>query len=321
MVANNDLRGKGQAGMMARGGWAALAVAGFCIIAGAAQAEDRVTLGWGRMFSNDAIGDGHDRWRTGSYSVSYMRGPEWAGGLPAAFGQILEFRITAQTIAPANLADPAPDDRRYAGVLTFGLHTHLDWMGFDTSVGADLGMTGPQTGISTFQSRIHDWANLPDPEPAFQDQIPDAVYLTLVGEMGRDFPVGGTGRVRPFVEAQAGMETFVRAGADFTFGGFGEGSLLVREYMTGQRYRAIKGDLVPGTSFTLGADVAHVFSSALLPSGGIAELEDTRARARAGIQWQGERASIFYGVSYLGQEFVQQPEGQVVGSLNINLRF
>lgn len=307
--------------MAAWGVRAALAGAGLCILAGAGLAEDRVTLGWGRMFSNDALGDGHDRWRTGSYTLSYMRGTGWDGTLPGTFGDILEFRTSAQTIAPANLANPAPDDRRYAGVLTFGLHTHFNWMGFETSVGADLDVTGPQTGLSSFQQQIHNWTDLPDPEPAFQNQIPDAVYLTVLGEMGKEYSLGGTARLRPFVEAQAGLETYLRAGADFTFGGFGEGSLLIREYMTGQRYRAIKGDLITGTSFTLGADIAHVFDSALLPANGEAELEETRARARAGIQWQGERASVFYGVSYLGEEFVQQPEGQLVGSLNINLRF
>lgn len=307
--------------MAGKGVRAALVAVGFCVLAGQAAAQERVTLGWGRMFSNDAIGDGHDRWRTGSYTVSYLRGSSWDGALPTAFGDILEFRASGQTIAPANLADPAPDDRRYAGVLTFGLHTHFDWLGFETAVGADLDVTGPQTGLSSFQQRIHDWTNLPDPEPAFENQIPNHVYLTGLAEMGKEFQMGGAGRIRPFVEAQAGLETYVRAGADLTFGGFGEGSLLIREYMTGQRYRAIKGDLITGTSFTLGADVAHVFDSALLPDGGAAELASTRARARAGIQWQGERASVFYGISYLGQEFVQQPEGQVVGSLNINLLF
>lgn len=298
-----------------------LAVLGLAFATGEAAAQERVTLGWGRMFSNDALGDGHDRWRTGSYTISIMRGPSWDGALPQTFGEILEFRVSGQTIAPANLANPAPDDRRYAGVLTFGLHSHFDLMGIETSVGADIDVTGPQTGISTFQERIHDWTNLPDPDPAFQDQIPNAFYLSVVGEMGKDFVLGERGRVRPFVEAQAGFETYLRVGADFTFGGFGEGSLLLREDMTGQRYRAIKGDLITGTSFTVGGDIANVFSSILLPEDGEAELNHTRARLRAGMQWQGQGASVFYGVSYLGEEFEQQPSGQVVGSLNINLKF
>jgi hypothetical protein len=39
------------------------------------------------------------------------------------------------------------------------------------------------------------------------------------------------------------------------------------------------------------------------------------------LQWEGERASVFYGVSYLSPEFDQQQGGQTVGALNVNLRF
>ena len=42
-----------------------------------AVAQERVTLGWGRLLTNDAIGDGKDRWRTGSYVLSRVRGPSW----------------------------------------------------------------------------------------------------------------------------------------------------------------------------------------------------------------------------------------------------
>ena len=31
-----------------------------------------------------------------------------------------------ETIAPADLVSPDPDDRRFAGALTFGLHTRID---------------------------------------------------------------------------------------------------------------------------------------------------------------------------------------------------
>lgn len=285
------------------------------------RAQDRVTLGWGRMFSNDALGDGHDRWRTGSYTVSRVRGPFWSGALPATPGEILEFRLRAETIAPANLVKPAPDDRRYAGVLTFGMHTHFDWKGIETSLGADIAVTGPQNGISDFQSWVHDWADLPSPETATRDQIGNGGYLTVVAEIGRSFDLGANARVRPFLEAQAGLETFVRVGGDLTFGEFGRGSLMLRENATGQRYRAVEGDVHTGTSFTLGADIAQVFDSVLLPEGGAAVLDDTRARVRAGMQWQGERASLFYGVTYLGEEFETQPEGQVIGSINLDYRF
>ena len=86
----------------------------------AAQAEDRVTLGWGRLLTNDALGDGTDRWQTGGYQVSRMRGVSWGGVLPATPGELLEFRASSQIAAPADLVTPKPGDRRYAALLAFG---------------------------------------------------------------------------------------------------------------------------------------------------------------------------------------------------------
>jgi hypothetical protein len=48
-------------------------------LASSVAAQDRVTLGWGRMFTNDVFGDGKDRWKTGSYTVSRIRGASWDG--------------------------------------------------------------------------------------------------------------------------------------------------------------------------------------------------------------------------------------------------
>jgi hypothetical protein len=67
--------------------------------------------------------------------------------------------------------------------------------------------------------------------------------------------------------------------------------------------------------------VAHVFSSRYLPAGGAAVLSDNRTRLRAGVEWQGNFANVFYGMTYLGPEFEGQDEGQVTGSLNVNFGF
>ena len=284
-----------------------------------AMAEPRQTLGWGRMFDNDLIGDGKDRWHSGSYTVSAVRGPNWNGILPTRFGEILEFRFVGGTKVPANLEFPAADDRRYVAPLSLGLYTHFDWRGFETSLGANLVLTGPQTGIGSFQSWLHGVLNVPKPD--LGDQIGNAAHPTLQAEIGRTFALSDTATLRPFVAAQAGVETYVRAGGDLVVGSFGKGALMLRDDVTGQRYRAINGAHIPAMSFTLGGDVARVFDSAYLPSGGAAVASETRTRIRAGVQWQGEKASTFYGITYLSPEFDSQPEGQVVGSLNVNLRF
>lgn len=285
----------------------------------ASAQDERVTLGWGRLFTNDVFGDTRDRWRTGSYTLSRVRGTEWNGHLPATPGALLEFRMVGETIAPADLVSPEPDDRRYVGSLTFGLHTHFDWQGFDTSLGGNLVVTGQQTGASDLQARIHDIIGLPEPQ-VFGDQIGDNFFPTAVAEVGRSFALS-QGEFRPFVEAQAGVETFVRIGADLSFGGYARDALMLREGPSGQRYRAVSGSRVQGLSVTLGGDIARVFDSEYFVAGDAAQAQDTRSRVRAGVHWQGERAEMFYGLTWLGKEFTTQPDTQVVGSVNVRVKF
>lgn len=287
-----------------------------------ASAEERVTLGWGRTFSNDQIGDGADRWRSGSYSVSRVRGYSWSGYDAAKFGDILELRGHASVIAPESLTAPAPTDRRYAGVLGFGLNTHFGWQGAEVALGAELMMTGPSTGIASFQKQFHELVGYVVPSPAVLNaQIGDKIHPGLNAEIARNFALGGGVQARPYAEARAGLESLVRVGADITFGHLGRDDLMLRDVTTGQRYRGVEGSRREGLSLTIGGDMARVFDSALLPSGGAATLEPDRYRLRAGLHWQGKRASGFYGVTYLSPEFVQQPEGQLVGAMGLNLRF
>lgn len=283
-------------------------------------AQERVTLGFGRLFTNDALGDQSDRWRTGAYSISRVRGISWGGSLPERPGEILDLRLRGEIVAPADLVKPSSGDRRYAGMLSLGLHTHYQWRGNEVSLGGDLVATGPMTGVGSFQRWIHDQLGVAEPQ-VLDDQIGNGIHPTLVAEFGRSIPVGANGMARPFVEVRAGLETLVRVGGDFSFGGYGPGDLMLRDPATGLRYRAVEGDRSTGLSLTVGADFAQVFSSALLPAGGDVTMSDTRSRLRAGLQWEGERASVFYGVSYLSPEFDEQQGGQTVGALNVNLRF
>lgn len=286
----------------------------------AAQAEDRVALGWGRMFDNDAIGDMQDRWQTGSYAVSQLRGPAWRGSLPSRPFDLLELKFATMLVSPAAIDAPMPTDRRFAGMFSLGVHTQFDWHGLETGLGADLYMTGPQTGISQFQEWIHNGLGLPEGK-TYADQIGNGLHPTLTAEIGRTLDLGPALHVRPFAAAQVGIESWARVGADMTLGHFGTGSVMLRDVVTGQRHRAVQGDVVTGYSFTAGGDIARIFDSALLPEGGAAVLSDTRTRLRMGVQWQGKRNAVFYGLTWLGPEFDGQPEGQVVGSLNIQIFF
>lgn len=284
----------------------------------AVGAQDRGTLGFGRLFSNDALADGEDRWRTGSYVISMVRGPAWTGSLPPQAGAVLEYRFRGEIIAPENLSAPDPDDRRYAGILSIGAHTHFAPGGYEVRLGADLVGVGPDTGVGDFQRNVRDFLGFRKPD--LSDQIGNDLYLTVSGEVGREVTLGDS-RLRPFVEAQAGVESFIRGGFDMTFGSFGEGGLMLRDVTTGQRYAGIRDPGPAGVSFLIGADIAHVFDSAYLPDGGEAVLSETRGRVRGGINWRGQGAEVFYGVTWLSEEFESQSEGQFVGSIRVNLQF
>jgi len=60
------------------------------------NAGDRSRIGYGRLITNDFIGDGKDRWRTGSVASSRVWGPEWTGQLPSGFGELIELRLGAE---------------------------------------------------------------------------------------------------------------------------------------------------------------------------------------------------------------------------------
>lgn len=299
---------------------ATLVLAALTLMTQPASAGERETLGFGRLFTNDYLGDGNDRWRTGSYVVSWMRGASGTSDR-GTFGEVLEYRFGASIITPASLTNPVPGDRRYAGTLSFGLHSHFRAGAFEMNAGADLVFTGPQTGISGFQEDMHDLFGATPPSPAvLAGQIPDRIMPTALFEAAHPFRVGPA-TLRPFIEAQAGVETLVRIGGDVLIGqGYRQG-ILVRDVTTGQLYQSLREGHDSGLSFLLGADVAHVAHSAYLPTADGYDLTGARTRARAGMQWQADRFGMFYGVTWLGEEFEAQPEGQLLGSVNLRLDF
>jgi len=272
-----------------------------------------------RLFTNDTIADRQDRWRTGGYGVSAFRGESWSGALPPQPFELMEYRFRGEVMAPDNLANPAPGDRLYAGSLWVGAHTHLDWYGFEVTAGADLVVTGEQTGIRRLQSSIHDWFSMPRMDVEGH-QVENGFYLHGTAELANSI-VLAWGEMRPFVELQAGAETLARAGVDLTFGALGQGGLRTRDPVTGQRVAGISGSNDGGWSMLLGADIAHVERSIFLPESRGYTVEPTRHRLRAGVNYGFGASNLFYGVTYMSEEFTAQPEGQLVGSLSLVLQF
>lgn len=306
-------------------GWVSRLVGAIGVLAALGPAaamaqEGRQTLGFARLFSNDTLADRQDRWRTGGYAISAFRGESWSGSLPGQAFALMEYRFRGEVMAPDNLARPAPGDRLYAGSLWAGAHTHLDWRGLEVTAGADLVVTGEQSGIRRLQSQIHDWFSMPRMNVAGH-QVENGIYLHGTVELAHGAALGW-GEIRPFVEVQAGVETLARIGADLTIGSMGQGGLRARDPITGQRIAAITGmEDQGGWSFLLGADIARVEHSVFLPASRGYRVEPQRQRLRAGVNYGFGTNNIFYGVTYMSEEFVGQPEGQLVGSLSVGLRF
>jgi len=123
------------------------------------------------------------------------------------------------------------------------------------------------------------------------------------------------------VDAVAGAESLVRAGINWTLGAQAANPPLLRDPVTGAAISTGRRlGAAQGLSLLAGADIAYMADSRLLPSGGVG-LKQTRNRARVGLAWQGQGFSAFYGVTWLGPEFEDQSEGQVLGSVGLNLRF
>ncbi len=293
-------------------------------VAGSApvMAGERVTLGFGRLLTNDVLGDGEDRWRTGSYVVSKLRGRSaWTGQRPTRFGDILEYRLRGEVFAPQNLTTPVAGDRQFGGAWSLGVHTHYRANQVEVSMGADLVITGKQTGLGDMQRQFHDVLGVTPPSAlVLGNQIANGFHPTISAEIARPLRFSDRAMLRPFIEGRAGDETLARIGADLLIGRVGQKDLLLRDVTTGHLYRGTQ-DAARGGTFVLGADIAKVESSIYLPASGGYVLTDTRSRLRAGLHWQSGKRSVFYGVTWLSEEFVGQPEGQLVGSVRIRWRF
>lgn len=285
-----------------------------------AKAEPSSDLRFAHLFSNDYFGDGQDRWHSGSLSLSVLKVDDlWNGESIGSTGKAIEFRFRSEIVAPSNLATPSPNDRPYAGILSFGVHRHVQAGPYEASVGMDLVFVGPQTGLLTFQRKFHRAFN----KGNFGSvrQLANAIHPTASGEVAKSFQLSDFARARPFLEAQAGVETFIRTGIDFEFGHECVGQYKVREVTTGQRYADHNCRNRKSSLATLGIDFAGVLDSHLLPSSSGLDFARSRVRVRLGVQQEGRYGSIFYGLTWLGKEYEGQRSGQVVGSIGINLVF
>jgi Uncharacterized protein conserved in bacteria (DUF2219) len=276
-------------------------------------------LGFSRFLVNDALGDGKDRWQTGSYVMSIVKGPKNASLHHKDPGRIWEFRVSASIISPSSLSSQGEPDRPYVTTIGIGARNHFDVGSIDGFIGVDLYAIGPQTHLDQFHADFHEILGI-RPPLGIENQLANDFYPTLILEVGDAIELGPSATLRPFLEAQIGIESLVRAGLDVTLNTSGNVDLWLRERVTGQRY--VGAGMESGSSFalTLGADIARVLDSAFFPSGG-PTMEGTRNRVRVGMFWTEQDTVIGIGLSTLSPEFVGQAGRQVVGSVQIQFQF
>ncbi|WP_193222040.1 lipid A-modifier LpxR family protein [Amylibacter sp. SFDW26] len=273
------------------------------------------------VFTNDFLGDGDDRWRTGSLDVSATFGGGDLRELPEKAWERYQLRFRGEIISPSNISTPSATDRQYAGVLGLGLFTHFQKNSYDVYYGGELVFVGENTGIGALQRNFHEELDILPPSAAvLNNQIPNATYPTVHGGLSKSFR-SERRLIRPFAEVQAGVESFARVGMDIVLGGALIDDFLLRDSVSGQLVSHSKADDSKGFGFLMGADAAYVVDSNYLPNSGTLAFENLRPRARAGVVYQQEKFGLFYGISWLGKEFEAQRSSQVVGSLNINVSF
>lgn len=294
--------------------------------AGLAQAEGfawpklDTVVGVSRLFNNDFLGDGNDRWRTGSYEVSVTFGEQVLDGLPTTAFALMQYRLRSEILAPADLSlATAFPDRPYAGVIGLGAFTHFEKGAYNVSYGGELVFVGPSTGVGRFQKWAHKQIGAQAPM-MLAEQLPDHIYPTVQGEISRNMRAGDT-LFRPFAEAQVGVESYARVGIDAIFGKNLSRNFFVREPITGHLVSNVRSSNDRSFGFMMGGDVAYVGDSKLLPESRGYTVESMRPRARAGFVYEGEDAGLFYGLTWLGKEFEGQKESQVTGSLNVKFNF
>ncbi|WP_138468365.1 lipid A-modifier LpxR family protein [Poseidonocella sp. HB161398] len=292
---------------------------GLAMAAGPAPAWER--LGMARLhtngaFTNDVFGDRHDRWHGSSYRAGLLPSPGQGGP------DMVELRFFTGALTPASLAGPDPSGRPLAGDAGPGMRGYLLGPKGSLEAGLDLAAAGPQTRYPEIPPRLRSPGE--DPGPALEDgQIGDALNPTLVLAATRRLPAAERAPYRALasLQLQAGSQTQFRLGGDLVLGSAGGGALPLRA--------AAAGDLIPvsrqqaeGGGPVPGADASHVLRSARPPQDRGYRPADLRHRARIGGLWRwGQGRQVFYGVVFLDEEFGEQPEAQMVGTVHVNWRF
>ena len=272
------------------------------------------------FYSNDYIGDGQDRWRSSSNTtfLGYQDG--------IASGISHDIRVRTETISPyAKSIEEGALDRPYVGSLGAGIFLSQR-VGFtDFNIGGEVLAVGEQTQVQNVDAAFHDITGIDgyNPDEFSPVHLDNALTGMLSGEAATNYYVGSRGSLRPFVAAQYGYETYMRAGADFIFGNYSIAEKFVRDPVSGfiQPSSQNRSEAMYGFSLVAGIDITAMTSSNFIPDDADVEFQPGKLRARLGGQAKIGPASVFYGATHLTKEFKSQEEGQTVGTVSVQFPF
>jgi len=271
------------------------------------------------FLTNDALGDGEDRWRSAGFAYYLGYEGERTNGIPH------HFRINTQIISPQAPTGSSGPDRPYVGMFGVGAFLNHRIGLTDVTAGGEVAMIGEQTGISELQNTFHDVFGtdgyMPNEDEGL-NQVPDAITGMASTEVAMNYYVGQKGLVRPFGGAQYGYETFLRAGVDLMWGEYSYAERFVRDPISGfiQPASEYRKTALEGFSILAGVDYTAVTESDFFPESSGVVMEPGRLRARLGFQAGFKDVSIFYGLTHLTKEFEGQDEGQTVGTISFQMK-
>ena len=288
-----------------------------CVPTAGARADGLKFAGQSTLSHNDMLGDRHDRWRTGGYTHSFF-----FSGADRSY----ELRGRVEWITPFRGDDPSLPDRPSTGVVGVGAFVHQRRGEYSIKYGAEAVMTDSE--ILKIQDSFHEMAGFDGGymhDGSDDPMLDRRAYLSGTIEVAREFQLGRIGTIRPFIEAEAGFENFVRIGGDIAVSSSGFASLVSRDPVTGflvptkanLRKTHPRRSLVSGY---IGADLTLIDGSSLYRGTDTAS-RHLRNRIRAGVIIGGRRHQFFYGITRLSKEFSGQSEAQYLGSTSFSLRF
>ena len=300
------------------------------------------------VFWNDRYGDGKDRWKTGGITQSYVF-PEhifsdgnWFAGRASG----LELNLRALVITPddTSFAGVNSNDRPFAQYAAIGLYlrsitrpgalTPVVAVQEEDRIGIEVGWQGDPLPLFDIQNSLHGVTGTNGNVGNLSNVIEGGLLVNLEARRTWRFHTDGFGHgagrdleFAPFVQTSLGMrENSLRAGGDFFIGSALEGRTWGSDLATGA---VMAGASMPRQGFNwtvfFGGDVGYIASDAFL-DGGFGEnapsvpRRDIVARARTGLLLEYDRFGLGFSLNWLGREFRGQPDGQMVGAIQMKYR-